>query len=577
MRFSLILLVLSLVFQQEMQAGIISHKCLERQAVFGRTTTIFHGSSVEPTIAVNPRDKNHIVTAWQQDRISNGAALEIAISYSNTGGKSWHRSTIPLQICENGIIQRSGDSWLSFSSDGKRVYLISAVLNATKEPKTKNQFGVVVALSKDGGKSWSKPRFLVSSLEFLSDPMQQFANLDKTSITADLNNSKTAIGVWANFNPSASSHGNAQASITRDGGKHWTSPQIIYDPFPDLALHKASNGIYNDCQASNNVVVILPNKKGGLKTRSTSGDWLNFATRTYAKKGATDPEYTTDSFPFHFTLSDIVVCRSKDEGKHWNSEAKVVVPAYVNNLTFTGGYTYDNAGNITGHLGTLMRADQTLPSYNCNPKNGFLYVAFQTSEFRKDRLPQIGLVTSRDGGHTWSKPVKVSATPKHAKNPQAFSPFVAVTSDGRVGILYVDFRKDDKTNPDKTKMDAWLAIFQEVKKADGGSTKIGLDFVKEIRLSHSSYIAQNGPATTQGIMTSGDYQFLSTHGSDFYAIITKTFKGPFKPATTVFMDPVHNTTLLLDDNLRIAPFVSIIKNTKKGAKLVLTKRLKAKL
>ena len=145
-----------------------------------------------------------------------------------------------------------------------------------------------------------------------------------------------------------------------------------------------------------------------------------------------------------------------------------------------------------------MRNDQTVPSYNVNPKNGFLYVAYQSSEFRSDQLQQIGLVTSRDGGKTWSGGVQVNRTPANAANPQAFAPFVAVTKNGRVGVLYFDFRKDDRLDPSQTNMDAWLAIYQEVEDPNGGSTQKGLDFVKEIRLSKVSYIAQNGPLTTLG-------------------------------------------------------------------------------
>src|ERR1700682_1316303 len=78
--------------------GIFSHHCLNRQEVFGTPTTIFHGSAVEPTIAVNPKNKDQIVAAWQQDRISNGAALEAGIAYSKDGGKTWHKSRVPLQI-----------------------------------------------------------------------------------------------------------------------------------------------------------------------------------------------------------------------------------------------------------------------------------------------------------------------------------------------------------------------------------------------------------------------------------------------------------------------------------------------
>ena len=552
--------------------GIVSHECLDRQEVYGRTTTIYHGSAVEPAIAVNPRNKKNIVAAWQQDRISNGAALDIGISYTKDGGKHWHKSEVPFQICKGGIIQKSADSWLSFAADGSKVYLCAAVLNATQEPNTDNQFGVVVTQSEDGGKTWSAPRFLFSSMEFLSDPTQQFANSDKSSITADPNDPDQAIAVWTTFNPNTSSHGNAQSSFTKDGGQSWSPVQLVYDPFPDLVKHGLSNGIQNDNQASNNVVVILP-KKEKCRKRRLNGDWLNFAVRVYARPGATDAQFTSDSFPFKYSLTDIVLVRSTNQGKKWKPEAQTVISPFVNNFIYTGGYTYDSSGNITGGVGTRMRNDQTLPSYNVNPQNGFLYVAYQSSEFRADQLQQIGLTTSRDGGHTWSTSIQASRTPSDAVNPQAFEPFVAITKNGRVGVLYFDFRNDDGMDPSKTKMDAWLAIYQEVKNPAGGSTGIGLEFLKEIRLSEESYIAQNGPNTTQGVMTDGDYQFLSIDKKDFYAIYTKSFHGPFAPPIPFFIDPIHDATVLLDDNKRTAPFVSIVKNTKHDAILVSTQEL----
>lgn len=549
---------------------LISPECLIPQEVYGTNTTIYIGAAVEPTIAVNPKNHKKMVAAWQQDRISNGAALLTSIAFSRDGGKNWHPSHIPLQSCQCGINQRSGDDWLSYSADGRRVYLCAGVLNATQDPNTHNQFGVVVAISEDDGETWSKPHFLFSSMNYISDPTQQFANSDKNSITADPNNSKRAIAVWANFNPASSSHGISQGSYTTDGGKTWSAVQQVYDPFPDLVEEGLSNGIQNDNQASNNVVVILPKR---IKSKRFSGDWLNFAVRVYARPGATDSQYVNDSFPFKYTLTDIVSVRSIDHGKKWDSKAEIVVPGFVNNFLFTGGYTYDLSGNITGGVGDRMRNDQTVPSYNVNSKNRYLYVAYQSSQFRQDLLQQIGLVTSRDGGHTWSKPVQVNKTPVDAANPQAFAPFVAITRSGRVGILYFDFRYDDRSDLHHTPINAWLAIYQEVKDPNGGSTGIGLDFIEEIRLSENSYIAQNGPKTTQGYMTDSDYLFLTARGDYFYAIYTKSFDGPFTPPTVVFTDPLHQAAVLLDDNFRTTPFVSIIKNRKNGAKLILTRQL----
>lgn len=545
-----------------LSAHVFGGECLDRQEVYGTTTTLYKRSGVEPAIAVNPKNPFHMVAAWQQGRISNGAALDTAVSYSRDGGEHWHKSKLTFQVCKGGVTQRSGDDWLSYSADGSRVYLCAAALNATKEPGTKRQSGVLVAISEDDGATWSEPRYLFSSKYYISEPTHRFPNADKTSLTADPNDPDRAIAVWATF---ISSHGNAQSSSTADGGKTWSAVRLVYDPYPDLLKQSLSNGIQNDNQASNNVVTMLPRKC------RTNGDWLNFAVRVYARPGATDAQYMNDSFPFQYTLTDIVAVRSKDQGRTWNPDAKVVVSSFVNNLVFTGGYTYDAEGNITGGVGTRMRNDQTVPSYNVNPNNGFLYVAGQANSFRADQLQQIALTTSRDGGYTWSKGAQVNRTPADAPNPQAFGPFVAVTQSGRVGVLYFDFRNDDRSHSNRTKMDAWLAIYQEV--AHGGSTGIGLDFVQEIRLSEKSYIAQNGPATTQGVMTDGDYPFLTAVGNDFYAIYTKSFDGPFSPPKVVFDDPEHQATVLLDDNLRTAPFVSHIKNCKGSACLISTKRL----
>src|SRR5205085_2143107 len=127
-----------------------------------------------------------------------------------------------------------------------------------------------------------------SSMNFISEATHQFANLDKTSITADPQHSNRAIAVWASFNPSASSHGNVQGSYTTNGGRSWSSVQQIYDPFPDLTQHGLSNGIQNDNQASNNVVIMLPKKN--RKITRLSRDWLNFTVRVYARPGATDTQ-----------------------------------------------------------------------------------------------------------------------------------------------------------------------------------------------------------------------------------------------------------------------------------------------
>ncbi len=444
----------------------------------------------------------------------------------------------------------------------------------------------MVTTSEDGGETWSNIRFVGSSQTSLNEPTGQFAVDDKATVTADPIDPDFAYIVWDRFNQEISAHSTTQISRTTDGAKTWSSHQLLYDPFPDLTAHNLSNGIENDCLTINNIILRQPKVKAKSKQwqednwsdkhKRLKGDLLNFMVRQYARPGATNEQYLNDRFPFQYSVFDIALVRSKDQGKTWNTNATVIVPANTDNLIYTGGYTYNGQNQIIGGLGTLLRADEIVPSYAVNPKNGFLYVAFETGEFRSDQLPQIGLTTSRDGGHTWSKPAKVSRTPKHCSNPQAFIPFVAVTKDGQVGILYFDMRHSKISKPSHTKIDAWFVAYEEVEHTNGGSTGIGLDFVNEIRLSEKSYIAQNGPTTTQGVMVDGDYPFLVTHDDHFYAIYTKSFKGPFKKIKPFYTDVANQAIIYLDNNYRQAPFVSIIKSSKKRkASLISTTKMRS--
>jgi len=578
------LMTFSLTAVLPLEAG---NGCLDRQEVFNATTTIHRGSAAEPVVAVNPKHANHIVSAWQKHRISNGGAIEAGIAFSKDSGKTWKTTKVPFQICDRGIIQRVSDLWLTFSKDGKKVFLTALVINATQDINTMNQEGIVVTSSVDGGEKWSPPVFLSANQNTASTASSTPFD-DKSSITADRNHNNFIYDVWDEFDSGTSFHSSTFISRSKNGGESFLPHMLVYDPFPDLTAKNKSNGIQNDCNTSNNVVVCLPKAHNDshpfkhwtghkAKEHRLSGHLINFMGRQYAAPGATDAQYTADMWPFQFTRFDIALVRSNDFGKEWTTRAKVIKKIRVNQV-FTGGYTYSATGQITGGVGTRIRTGENdnTPAYNVNPKNGFLYVVYQTGRFREDKLPQIAITTSRDGGHTWSRSVRVSRTPKHAANPQAFTPFVAVTEDGRVGVLYYDLRHDDKTDANKTKIDAWLAIYQEVKHKHGGDTHVGLEFVEEVRLTEKSFIVQNGPTTDTGIMCSGDYPFLAAHGDKFYAAYTRTFQRDFKPNVPIFNDPANKAVLLVDNNYRQAAFVSIVKNLSKhkgGAHIVSTVRM----
>ncbi len=95
-----------------------------------------------------------------------------------------------------------------------------------------------------------------------------------------------------------------------------------------------------------------------------------------------------------------------------------------------------------------IRGGDFIPDVAVDSANGKLYAVwmdarfsfFQTGAFRWD---SIAYSQSSDGGRTWSPAIQVNATPPGSnQNSQAFTPSVAVGSDGAVTVTYYDFRNN---------------------------------------------------------------------------------------------------------------------------------------
>src|SRR5262245_50621539 len=61
----------------------------------GQGGTVFPNSEVEPQIAADPTNGNHLVAVWQQDRWSGAGARGLGIGVSLNGGLSWVNSIVP--------------------------------------------------------------------------------------------------------------------------------------------------------------------------------------------------------------------------------------------------------------------------------------------------------------------------------------------------------------------------------------------------------------------------------------------------------------------------------------------------
>lgn len=508
--------------------------CILSQSIDNSQTTIYFNTIVDSFIIANPKHPEIIVAVYQKGRINNGGSLELEISRSKNFGKSWKNYVLPIKICDNGFVQRTSDPWMTYSSDGKKLFLNLLVYNVNPSYSEHLLTGTIILTSKNNGKTWSKRTYLEESKFSFNDP-GNFPLPDQGSIVSDLLNPNLIYDVWNNYPNNSKSHSVCMFSKTNNNGEFWSIAQIIYDGTEDLKKSGLSNGIPNNNNIDSPIINPLSN-----------GDLICLFSRRYAIPTATNDQYSHDSFPYQYTNLDIALIRSSDKGKNWTSNAIQVVQTSPNTI-FTNGYIYDFSGNIIGGKGDLVRSPTQYFSYAINPKNGNIFVVYLDNSFRKDSIYQIGLVYSLDNGYNWSPPMKINKTIKHSANPQVITPSIAIDKNGNIVIMYVDFSETKNKNSQETLSNVKISIYKDL------GNKIKFD--KEVTLNNEPYILQNGPNTTYGLMTNGDYAKISSVGKYFYLIYAKSIENNnSKPNDTYTFE----NNLKLNTNRNTKPFVTIL-------------------
>jgi len=352
----------------------------------------FAGSEVEPMVAVNPHDPQHLVAIWQQDRWSNGGARGVLMAVSRDGGATWTPSAAPLSRCTGGSAGNGGDyprisnPWVAFGRDGT-VYATSLSFGgAIFTPSSFN--AILVTRSLDGGLTWSNPATLIRDTNTTFN--------DKDAVTADPTDARYAYVVWDRL--AANGWGPAYFARTTDGGATWEAARPIYDPG-------------NADQTINNQIVV-----------AADGTLVNFFTRINNRGN----DY--DTF--------VAIVRSPDRGVSWT-------PPTVIAQVFGVG-TQDPDTGLPIRDGTFCGAIAAGP-------DGSLVAVWQDARFSGGERDGIAMSRSPDGGATWSAPVQVNRRPE----AQALLPAVAIRADGTIGIAYYDLRSNTP-DPATLLADNWL-------------------------------------------------------------------------------------------------------------------------
>ena len=343
------------------------------------TGTLYRGAEVEPMLARNPADPNHLVGVWQQDRWSDGGAAGQATGVSFDGGRTWSRTQAALSRCTGGNAANDGDyprvsdPWVTIAPDRAAYQIAIAFGGSLLQP---NSFGaVLVSRSADGGRTWGPATTLIR------DDSSAFS--DKESITADPTNASFVYATWERFVGSEDGPAPTWFARTTNGGATWEPARQIYDP-------GGTNSTLN------NQIVVLPD--GRLVLFFSEFDNVGNNTTVLLR-----------------------VIRSQDKGATWSAPITI-----AQSLA---------RGTRKPETGTPIRDGSNLGAIAVD-KNGALAVAWQDSRFSGGARDGIAFSRSLDGGSTWSAPVQINSVP----GVQALLPTVAIRDDGLIGVTYYDFR-----------------------------------------------------------------------------------------------------------------------------------------
>lgn len=355
--------------------------------------TLYPNAEVEPSVAANPVNPNHLLAMWQQDRWSNGSARGLVSAVSFDGGATWNTQTMAFSRCGGGSASNGGDfdratdPWVSFGPDGTAWAM--ALSTSGGSFTTGSASAMLVARSADGGRTWS------NAVPLIADTAPYFN--DKNAITADPADARFAYAVWDRLHESG--NGPAMFARTTDGGATWEPARAILDPGATS-------------QTINNLVVVLAD--GALVNVTTQLD--NVAGQRRAA---------------------IVALRSTDRGATWTAPATVSPNLAV--------------GARDPETGAAIRDGAILFSAAAGP-GGSVHVAWQDARFSSGARDAVAYSRSADGGLTWSAPVRVNPDATVA----AFTPTVHVLADGTIGVTYFDLR-DNTTDRATLPTGYWLA------------------------------------------------------------------------------------------------------------------------
>ena len=444
-------------------------------------------TQIEPSIAVNPANPLNVVTAYQEGRIADGGDATQGFATSFDGGATWIHGELPGLTTypgQGGVFERASDAVVAFGP-GNVVYANSLVFDMNTDNGLRS--GMAVNVSKDGGRTWSKPVIIQDD---------QLGGLnDKNWIVVDNSNAPghhlgRVYVVWDRVAPVVYDYCDANC----DQLSNWL-PNL--QTIPGAVFPGQGIGAYPMVLKSGGLGIVMESDFPGIPLTPPSID---------------EPEPGSNG-----------------------SEVFTSAPAagstpYPAPLAFTPPLKIA----VNGTAGTTaQRASDGLPASAVDPVSGAVYTVWDDARFRSDGVNDAVISKSTDEGMTWSAPTRVNPGSKTDK-VNHYNVTVAVGTDGAVHVAY---RQRDQSGASPLFSPTIDTYYQESR--DGGKT-----WSAPLKVNTTPSNAYYDAFSRDGSFE-GDYN--QTASSAGYTYIVRAQGAPAFAGEPVALTPSSSTTVALTE------------------------------
>lgn len=368
-----------------------------------RVIRITNADSLNPAevaIAINPKNPDNIIAVSMQRSGLGGLPVSNYAYVTDDGGKRW--KTV---AAHNPRAIRQGDDAITIDSEGvaHRSYISFDGIRVARPPKAVN--GIFVSSSHDGGLNWNHPVAVVDHINTVM-PFEDkpWIRTDNTPDSPHRNNLYIA---WTRFDEYGSRDPDCKTHIyfsrSTDRGRSFMVPLRISDSAGDCVdSDNTVEGAVPAVGTKGEVYVVWSGLKGLIFDKSTDGGY-NFG-------------------------QDRVIGQNKGG---WD----IPLP----------GMERHNGMPVTG------------VDHSTGARRGTLYINW-IDERNGDT--DVFVMSSSNGGETWSETVRVNDDPLHNGKAQLFTWMAIDPVDGSVNVVFLD-RRDQQGN----KMGVTVA-----RSTDGGKT-----------------------------------------------------------------------------------------------------------